>query len=142
MFLTSLISFLNISRKLSQLTDRIKSRIAFIVLKMYMVVNFYTDIQLLYGLYIRHYDCCFHNNRANQCIWPRYFYNYNGLKKKHKRADINSTYTEIVKRFDFKKFTKEYLQARTETLIIDTKIGNKKPSGIWTLNPLLMAQKR
>ena len=60
-----------------------------------------------------------------------------GLKR-----NINSAYTEIVKRFDFKKFTKEYLQGRTETLIINTKIGNKKPSGIWTLNPLLMAQKR
>ena len=48
------------------------------------------------------------------------------LKKKHKRADINSIHSKIIKTFDFKDISKEYLQDRSNTLIINEKISNKK----------------
>ena len=48
------------------------------------------------------------------------------LKKKYKRVEINNIHSKIIKTLDFKGITKEYLQDRINTLIINEKKGNKK----------------
>ena len=48
------------------------------------------------------------------------------LKNKHKRAGINTICIEIIKTFDFKDITKEYLQDRIDPYMINEKISNNK----------------
>ena len=48
------------------------------------------------------------------------------FKKKYKRVEINNIHSKIIKTLDFKGTTKEYLQDRINTLIINEKKGNKK----------------
>ena len=63
------------------------------------------------------------------------------LRKKHKCADIDNIYSEIIKPFEFKDTTKEYLQDRIDPFIINEKISNKK-TGIWTVTQIPMTQKK
>ena len=48
------------------------------------------------------------------------------LRRKHKRADCESTHKEIVKLADFSNIGKEDLMNRINTLLIDEKILNKR----------------
>ena len=49
----------------------------------------------------------------------------NDLKKKRKRADIDSIHKEIIKTIDFKDTTKDDLQDRINILLINEKLINK-----------------
>ena len=49
----------------------------------------------------------------------------NDLKKKQKRADIDSIHKEIIKTIDFKDTTKDDLQDRINILLINEKLINK-----------------
>ena len=49
----------------------------------------------------------------------------NGLKKKRKRADIDSIHKEIIKTINFKDTTKDDLQDRINILLINEKLINK-----------------
>ena len=40
----------------------------------------------------------------HQSMYFKYFYNHNGLKKKHKRADTNNIHSEIIKKTQFQDF--------------------------------------
>ena len=61
--------------------------------------------------------------------------------KRNMRADIKDIHSEIIKTFDFKDTTKEYLQDKNQ--YAHNKQENKlKKTGIWTLTQLLMTQKR
>ena len=62
-----------------------------------MVVNFYTDIQLIFIWLI-------YMSFNHQSMYFKYFYNHNGLKKKHKRADTNNIHSEIIKKTQFQDF--------------------------------------
>ena len=61
--------------------------------------------------------------------------------KRNMRADIKDIHSEIIKTFDFKDTTKEYLQDKNQ--YAHNQQENKfKKTGIWTLTQLLMTQKR
>ena len=47
------------------------------------------------------------------------------LKRKHNQSALNSLNTEIIQTIEFKGTTKEHLQDRISTLIINKKIINK-----------------
>ena len=86
-----------------------------------------------------YYGCCFYDKHKSSVFDQRNF-NIIDLKRKCKCADLNSVHVDIIKTIDLKDATEEYLPDRSDILIINEKIINRK-AGIWTRNVLMVTEK-